>query len=88
MIDNSVIKRLAIQCGFTPSLIFDAENRFNLFAQAVIEDYKAGLVPVAWLDEDTIVSFGHMKYGFIDRRDRAIPNKWQPLYALPSRETK
>jgi len=39
--------------------------------------------PVAWLTGDEIVSFGRMKYGFIDRRDRAIPDSWQPLYTSP-----
>jgi hypothetical protein len=37
--------------------------------------------PVAWITEDTITSFGYLKYGYIDRKDRAIPDCWQPLYA-------
>lgn len=93
MIDNSVLKRLAIQQFGT--ILVQGKEYFELdeeglqaFEQAIIENYKAGLVPAAWLDEDTIVSFGHLKYGFIDQKDRAIPNKWHPLYALPSGETK
>jgi len=41
MIDNSIVKRLAEQLGF------DALDVpiLSVFSQAVIEDYKAGLVP-------------------------------------------
>ena len=46
------------------------------FAQAVIEDYKAGLAPVAWMTKDNF--FNHVK-----TEHYAIP-----LYALPSGETK
>ena len=87
MIDNSVIKRLAIQCGFTPSLIFDAENRFNLFAQAVIENYKANLVPVAYqaLCVEKNYALSTSKINLVGHHT----DFWQrPLYALPSGETK
>lgn len=68
--------------------LYKQVEHYKQSEKKIIENYKAGLVPVAWLDEDTIISFGYMKYGFIDRRDRAIPNKWKPLYALPLGETK
>lgn len=40
--------------------------------------------PVAGLGHDSITTFGQMTYGFIDRRDRAIPDSWIPLYAKPA----
>ena len=55
MIDNSVLKRLAIQCGavkysqHSTSLVISASD-LEKFAQAVIEDYKASLVPVAYVE--------------------------------------
>jgi hypothetical protein len=54
----------------------------KLFAShiAELERNKFG-EPVAWITEDTITSFGDLKYGYIDRKDRAIPDCWQPLYA-------
>jgi hypothetical protein len=40
--------------------------------------------PVAWLGHDSITTFGQMTYGFIDRRDRAIPDSWIPLFTHPA----
>lgn len=50
---------------------------------ALEADIAQEVEPVAWIDGDCIVTFGHMKYGFIDRRDRAIPDSWKPLYTTP-----
>lgn len=94
MIDKSVVKRLAIQCGaellqshWTKSIkpidegYFMSEEELQAFAQAVIEDYKAGLVPVAWLvtdRDDTYTTPTKETYkGFYTQ---------EPLYAL--KETK
>lgn len=58
------IIELAKESGFTPSLIYDAENRFNLLATAIIEDYKAGLVPVYGIfDSETFVSIEETEAG-------------------------
>ena len=82
MIDNSVLKRLAIQQFGT--VLVQGKEYFELdeadlqaFAQAVIEDYKAGLVPVAWSSPNDF----HISY-------KATENYYIPLYALPSGETK
>jgi hypothetical protein len=59
MIDASVVKRLAIQCGFgvailcrdeviTDNGVINITEMLQAYAKAVIENYKAGLVPVAW----------------------------------------
>lgn len=59
-----------LECGYyKPSL--------QAFAQAVIENYKAGLVPVAWSSPNDF----HISY-------KATENYYIPLYALPSGETK
>ena len=53
MIDKSVAKRLGIQCGLFDSVIIAGEEyrdfsdeELYTFAQAVIEDFKDGFVPV------------------------------------------
>jgi hypothetical protein len=53
------------------------------------KDIEAALVkpvqePAAWLTPEGLTTFGYVKsVGFIDRRDRAIPDSWQPLYTSP-----
>jgi hypothetical protein len=54
---------------------------------ALEADIAQAVEPVAWIDGDCIVTFGQMKCGFIDRRDRAIPDSWKPLYATPPEPT-
>lgn len=51
MIDTSVVKRLAIQCFQFENTHDDEE--LESFTQAVIEDYKAGLEPVAYVDKNS-----------------------------------
>ena len=58
------------------------------FAQAVIENYKAGLVPVAWYKPN-----GHYHDGFILGATKLLKHidsdsYTTPLYTLPSGETK
>lgn len=62
MVDNSVIKRLAIQQFGT--VLVQGKEYFELdeadiqaFAQAIIENYKASLVPVAYVSKDTAYYF-------------------------------
>ena len=93
MIDNSVLKRLAIQQFGT--VLVQGNEYFELdeadlqaFAQAVIENYKASLVPVAWYKPN-----GHYHDGFILGATKLLKHIESdsytiPLYALPSGETK
>lgn len=64
------------------------------FAQAVIADYKAGLVPVYGIvDSGTFVSIEETKTAAIrfcsdmNKHDDGVYS-FEPLYALPSGETK
>ena len=76
MIDNSVLKRLAIQCGIDP--MFNQDEQLQAFSQAVIENYKASLVPVAY--------FLHESYDGTDEYNQTDPTVKIaiPLYELPT----
>ena len=80
MIDSSVVKRLAIQCGFHEmyqnEFLTCSKGGLQAFAQAAIEDYKASLVPVAWYDK---------KLGVFDEKQF---DNLEPLYTLPHGESK
>ena len=80
MIDNSVIKRLAKECGadiLADKVIVELDE-LQAFAQAVIENYKAGLVPVAYARN------GHLFF----EEQIADESLYIKLYELPSGETK
>lgn len=83
------ILELAKECGAAPLFCKTHEEwaltgnkKIEKFAHAVIEDYKAELVPVAWIvldmHGDKYLSF-EQPNGYYEER---------PLYALPSGETK
>lgn len=57
------------------------------FAQAVIEDYKAGLVPVAWMHIKDVEYIGRST-GISTFRFKPDIEFNYALYALPSGETK
>lgn len=86
MIDNSVLKRLAIQCGaevLTNNALITFEGyELQAFAQAVIENYKASLVPVVYTwDNDGVDKYTNDEH-YIDAMPMHI--KLTPLYALPT----
>jgi hypothetical protein len=94
MIDNSVLKRLAIQCGLQVNEDHSIEQnvwleQLETFSQAVIEEYKSSLVPVGYVSKDTAKYFGNTSYEFTGvfrygfHEDSKIP-----IYALPKGETK
>ena len=83
------ILEIARDCGFTPTDHADYnycnEDQLNTFAQAVIDDYKAGLVPVAYMQE----RIGSVESFPAKRIPKIYDKSWwrfTPLYAL--KETK
>ena len=80
------IIELAEKCGIHATEI-DLIIFSKSFAQAVIEDYKAGLVPVAWMemisiiDDDGLQSQQKVLHDYEDFRS-------EPLYVLPGGKTK
>lgn len=88
MIDKSVLKRLAIQCGagqyaaYTTSVVMNPEE-LQAFAATVIEDYKKSLVPVAYE-----VTANDGKVFLLKNTINLEGHTSTALYALPLGETK
>lgn len=91
------ILEIAKECGFTPHTIHgglivkhssgawvDIEDKLQAFAQAVIEDYKASLVPVAFMNGDDL----YHNHAMAVKKQRDGFSRITPLYTLPSGETK
>lgn len=76
MIDKAVVKRLAIQCGFLDTQdTIDSPfiDDLQVYTKAVIEEYKASLVPVGFGYK---LSDGNYAF-YKDQYDAG-----EPLYAL------
>lgn len=79
---ENTTKQLAIQYGVFNEICVLNQRSFDMnlqaFAQAVIEDYRAGLMPVGYIHDNGTEEF------FLTK----TCEKCIPLYALPSGETK
>lgn len=60
----------------------DPQDVLNAITNAPTIEADSGEA-VAWIDGEGIVTNGYMPVGWIDGKDRAIPNSWQPLYTSP-----
>ena len=87
---RDIVKRLVIQCKAinTVHAITFTHDQLETFAQAVIENYKASLVPVAWYKPN-----GGWYGGFVLHNVKAMKHINSDeytieLFALPSGETK